>query len=171
MEPIGIEQLTPGEEVISVNRKLQLLFLWFAPVLAGFTLGYALQSGLLRAHSALTSVALLALWALLSHMVRAPEDSALRNAVTVNVPAFIVLLLLLHQAYSQGEFGSHIFGVMMQMYYLPVIALAARIAALGFPGRIDGWLLYTVSFALMLVVSYIGSAWKGASHSFAERLR
>jgi len=75
----------------------------------------------------------------------------------MQVPAFAVLLLVIYQVYVQGEFWPNAVGMMTQLYYLPVMALVARIARLFFDA-IGLGLIFSVGFAVMLVASLVGGA-------------
>ncbi|MBS4053523.1 MAG: hypothetical protein KGZ64_01960 [Thermaerobacter sp.] len=137
-------------------RTRLLMLLGLTPFLIGFVLNAAFLT-VLQAHFQLLSAVLLGLWGYLSYRLRNPQDSALKNAMLLQVPAFAVLLLVIYQAYLRGEFWPNAFGRLTQFYYLPVIPLAAQIARLFFDA-VGSWQLYTLGFALMFVASLVGGA-------------
>lgn len=77
----------------------------------------------------------------MSYKIRSPKDTALRNAISIHVPALAVFLLAMYQVYLRGEYWPNALGILTQFYYLPVIALAARIVNL-FSDFIGAWQVY-----------------------------
>ena len=139
-----------------MKRTWLLLLVGLMPLLAGVALDAATPR-FSQSYSVLLSAALLGLWGYLSYKVRRPQDTALTHAIMMQVPAFAVLLLVIYQVYVQGEFWPNAVGMMTQLYYLPVMALVARIARLFFDD-IGLGLMFLVGFAVMLVASLVGGA-------------
>lgn len=133
-----------------------LLLVGLTPFLAGVALNAAMMR-FLHTPSVLLSAALLGLWGCLSYRLRRPQDAALTHAIVMQVPAFAVLLLAIYQVYVQGAYWPNAFGILTQHYYLPVIALAARIAWL-FVDDLGSGLVFSVGFTAMFVASLIGGA-------------
>lgn len=156
---LGLLLEEPSEGVIGVKRSWLLLLLGFTPFMAGGVLDAAMRTGL-QANSVLISAVLLGMWGYLSYRMRSPEGTALTNAITMQLPAFAVLLLVMYQVYMRGEFWPNAFGILTQLYYLPVSSLAARIARL-FSDVIGLWEVYTAGFTAMFVASLVGGAYRG----------
>jgi len=125
---------------VAVNQSLKLLLLGLTPFVAGTALNAAIPT-VFQSFSVLHSTVLLGVWGFMSYKIRSPKDTALRNAISIHVPALAVFLLAMYQVYLRGEYWPNALGILTQFYYLPVIALAARIVNL-FSDFIGAWQVY-----------------------------
>ena len=125
-------------------KKLLLLLLGLLPL----AFGYGLNALMLGACYDVAlpygwiGVGMLAVWFLFGMLSRPLGDSAFQAVLVAHVPALIALALLLYQEWFLGRCWLNVFGMATQMFYLPLVNLAAKIAffasampAMGPPNR------------------------------------
>lgn len=134
-------------------KRVLLLLLGWLPLLAGAVMDDLMMRYMdVRPPYLLIGVGTLLVWALLgSFTVMLKEKPA--SLLPLNLPAAIVLLLLVVQDGVCKAYWSNWLGVYTQLFYLPLLNLA---------GRLGGWLfhtiwpLYLLCFLLLCGASYLG---------------
>ena len=122
--------------------------------------GYALHTLMLALPSTampyrVIALVCLLLWALAGYWLCGSLPVGQMSAVS-HGPAFLVLALLFFQELILGHYWSNIWGLLTQLYYLPVLELAAGITI--WSQRL--WPVYLTAFLLMYAAFYAGGCWR-----------
>lgn len=98
------------------------------------------------------SVVLLAGWGAIAFALYAEGDSAFWNTALLQIPAGVVLALLLYQELVRGAYWGNTAGVLTQVYYFPVLALGFSFTQAF--SRV--WPAYIACFVLMALAALVG---------------
>lgn len=97
----------------------------------------------------------LALWSLAAYALCKNVKKPLETLILFNLPAFIVLVLIIVQEVILGSYWSNFIGMMVQVFYLPVINIVSRLVVLVLR-KITMTPIYSISFVMMAGVASLG---------------
>lgn len=132
----------------------------FISGLTPFLIGYLLNLILLKLSSNVATISLIIgsvfflYWGLLGFAFSNFTSSKGYTLVICHLPALFVLLLILIQELINKQYWNNILGVATQYFYLPTIIVSSKITGLFSMSKM--WETYIISFALMIVVFYLG---------------
>jgi len=135
-------------------KKLLLLLIGLIP----FAIGYGLNALMLGAWYNGTlpygwiGAGMLAVWFVLGLLARPLSGTAFKSAVIAHIPALIVLALLLYQEWVLGQYWLNVFGLVTQLFFLPLVNLTAKIAF--FANTMPP--VYIMAFLLLFAVFWLG---------------
>lgn len=123
------------------------------PLPIGYVLNFMLMN--INLPLFLVNMFCLLLWGFLSCKLADKEHNILIQIIQMNLAGMIMLTLGVIQVVGFGRFFSNIFGILPQMYFLPMLSIAFTIITpfveIGTMG-----VTFLVEWIVMLVVSYIG---------------
>lgn len=100
-------------------------------------------------------VMMLLLWTFAAYVLCKKAKKPLETLILFNLPAFIVLALIMVQELILGSYWLNFFGLLTQVFYLPIISIASRIAGMTLK-TITMTPVYSISFVLMAGVASLG---------------
>jgi len=141
-------------------KKLILFFLGLIPFVLGFLINsWLMQNQNLVFPSKLIGLIFLSFWLLIGFATSEFEKTLLKSTLIVNLPAFLMLLLIMYQEIILGHYWANIIGIAAQFYYLPLINIASSVYRIF--SFLTSGITYTrwvclVGFLLMFASYYLG---------------
>lgn len=141
-------------------KKLKILLLAASPFAIGYLLNYAmLQFNWFSSVFLFLINSLFFLYWFYVGYLSAEHTKFVREAILVgNSFAFLSIALILFQELVLGRYLTNIIGLLPQMFYLPTVALMARVVSrlLFFLNTHYTWVIFIFSFIAMVAVYYGG---------------
>lgn len=113
----------------------------------------------------LIGIILLVSWLIIGFISSKFKKSRLRSTIIINLPAFLMFLLLIYQEVINGQYWSNLIGDVTQLYFIPLFNISSSIAGLLMiftPWPITVWLSSLIAFSLMFAAYYLGSYLRSA---------
>ena len=132
-------------------RKIFPFLLGLTPFLLGWSLDKIMLLGILPPLFWL-SFAMLALWFWFGRLACRGSGSPFPALLLLNLPAALVLILVLIQELIRGAYWFNPVGLLSQLFYLPMLNLSFTFTA--WASRV--WPAYVLSFLLMTGASLLG---------------
>lgn len=137
-------------------KRIVLFLLGLIP----FMLGYQMSSWLMQNQDSvlpfkLIGILFLIFWILVGFITSKFEKTPLMTSIILNLPAFLVLLLIMYQTIIVGQSWSTLFGWAIQLYFLPLINISSFIVGRLF-FYVHMWSACLVAFLLMFASTYLG---------------
>ncbi len=88
------------------------------------------------------------------------DKTPLKSAILVNLPALIMVLLIIFQGVILGRFWPNLFGIATQYFYLPLINISSLIV--GFFYALTGWSISIVEIGIVSFLLMVGSYYLGS---------
>jgi hypothetical protein len=145
----------PEKQEVIIVKKLLLLIIGLLP----FAVGYGINALMLGPYYDVAlpygwiGVGMLAVWFVLGALTRRLGGTAFQSALIAHIPALIVLVLLLYQEWILGQYWLNIFGLVTQLFFLPLINIAGMLAFFAHTLPV----VYIVAFLLMFAVFWLGA--------------
>ncbi len=132
--------------------KRMILLLWgLVPFGVGFLINVLLMKNLILPFK-IIGIAFLLGWGLLGFLTNSNGKTIVKTAVFANLPAFVVLLLILYQEIKLGHYWMNLFGIATQFFFLPLLNISFSLTF----WEQHVWPAYIVSFILMCVAFLLG---------------
>ncbi len=154
-------------------KKLVLFLLGLIP----FVLGFLMHSWMMENMDSvlpykLIGFVFLGFWIVLGFLTSDFAESQIRSAMIINLPAFLVVLFIVFQEIILGYYWTNLFGLAMQLFYLPLINISGSLIGMFLrytPWSITGWLSCIVGFLFMFGSYYLGSCFIKRHESYSYR--
>lgn len=150
-------------------KKVILFILGLTP----FVLGFLMNSWLMKNQNSvlpfkLIGIIFLLYWVLVGFTTCKFGKTPLKSAIIANLPAFLMLLLILFQEIVLRRYWANMFGIVTQFYYLPLVNISSSIV--GFLFSLIGWgihftLVSLISFLFMFGSYFLGSYFKNRKNT------
>ncbi|MFY3792333.1 hypothetical protein ACOQFO_11725 [Ureibacillus sp. MALMAid1270] len=138
-------------------KKLVLILIGFIPFVIGLQMNTWLMENQDRVLPfEIIGIVFLIFWILVGFITSKFEKTPLKTAIIINLPAFLVLLLIMYQSIILGHTWPNLFGLATQMYFLPLVNISSKIIGILF-FYVHIWSASLLAFLLMFVASYFGS--------------
>lgn len=139
-------------------RKLIVLIAGFSPLPIGYGINLFINkstSTKLSMILSFISILFFLYWGLLGFVSRRFIKATAKTSALIicNLPAFIVLILILIQELINKSYWSNDWGIVTQFFYLPTIPISSYVTPVFLHYM---WQIYIVSFALMIITFYLG---------------
>lgn len=146
-------------------KRLILFLLGLTPLALGFWMNsWMMNNPNNMLPYKLIGIVFLVFWFVIGFKTCKFEETTLKSAAIVNLPALLMVILLIFQELILGQYWMNLFGTITQFYYLPLVNISASIEGIfGFfiPGLvIHMWSTFLIGFFLMLASYYLGSHFK-----------
>ncbi|CAM5199965.1 putative protein OS=Ureibacillus acetophenoni OX=614649 GN=SAMN05877842_11742 PE=4 SV=1 [Ureibacillus acetophenoni] len=137
-------------------KKLVLILIGLIP----FVIGIQMSEWLMQHQDRvlpfkIIGIVFLIFWILVGFITSKFEKTPLKTAVIINLPAFLVLLLIMYQSIILGHSWPNLFGWATQMYFLPLNNISSYIIGILF-FYVHMWSACLLAFLLMFAASYFG---------------
>ncbi len=143
-----------------MSNTAKLLGAGVLPLAVGFAFNYLILYLPLPGFLLLPiELALLVLWGYLAFKLSTPEKNPFAQSLMLCVFGLLMLALVLYQELCLGRYFANIVGFGTQMYFLPLLTLAAQITVpvmRSFMEVIRVWPAYIVVWILMFAASCAG---------------
>ena len=139
-------------------KKMILFLLGLIPFVFGFLMNsWLMQNQNIVLASKLIGIIFLIFWILVGFITFKLEKTPLKSAIIINLPAFLILLLIIYQEIILAQYWSNIFGLATQFYYLPLINISSFLISIFLPLTSFGiWSESLIAFLLMFASYYLG---------------
>lgn len=136
-------------------KKMILFLIGIIP----FMLGFLMNSWLIQNPNSilpfkLIGIIFLVFWILVGFITCKFEKTSYLSAVTIHLPAVLVLLLIMYQDMILGQFWPNMIGLATQFYYLPLTNISSFIFGGGL--YVQMWTASVMAFLLMYGSYYLG---------------
>jgi hypothetical protein len=136
-------------------KKLVTLIAGFSPLPIGYGINYLCINNIMWTKLTLDLISFIFFlcWGLLGFVLCKFVKTKTNALIICNLPAFIVLILILIQELIHKKYWSNDWGVATQFFYLPTIKISSYVTP---DFMYYMWQTYIVSFTLMIIVFYLG---------------
>lgn len=127
-----------------------------------FVLGFLMNSWLMQNQNSvlpsnIIGIIFLIFWVLVGFITCKHGKKRLTSTITINLTAFLILLLIMYQEAILDRYWSNIFGWSTQIYYLALINISSFLLGIFLPSTTVGiWPESLIAFLLMFASYYIG---------------
>ncbi|TCK92667.1 hypothetical protein EDC19_1820 [Natranaerovirga hydrolytica] len=145
-------------------KKVILFLLGVIPLV----LGFLIHTWMMKNQNSvlpfkLIGIIFLLFWVWVGFITCKFERTPLKSAIIANSLAFLMLLFILFQEIILGRYGANMFGIVPQLYYLPLVNISSSIVGLLY--SLMGWgmqvsVISLMSFLFMFGSYYLGSYFK-----------
>jgi 4-amino-4-deoxy-L-arabinose transferase-like glycosyltransferase len=136
-------------------KKLVILIAGYSPLPIGYGINYLCINNIMwtKLTLDLISIFFFLCWGLLGFVFCKFVKTKMSALIICNLPAFIVLILILIQELINKKYWSNGWGIATQFYYLPTLRIGSFVTPDFMPYM---WQTYIVSFTLMIIVFCLG---------------
>ena len=145
-------------------KKLLAFIAGFSPLPIGYGINYLCINNIMWTKFTLDLIScfFFLYWGLLGFVFCKFVKTKMSAITFCNLPAFIVLILILIQELINKKYWNNEWGIATQFFYLPTIRISSYVTP-DFMHYM--WQTYIVSFALMIIAFYLGCYIRGKTKS------
>lgn len=138
-------------------KKMVPLALGFTPLLFGLFIDWYIMTDLtIPIPFSLFEILTLGLWFWYARRFCGGAQHPRQALILLNLPALLMLILVLLQLLVSHLFWDNFFGVVGQLFFLPLISLSGRILLLTGTRTLSTLPCFCISFLLLIGVSILG---------------
>lgn len=146
-------------------KRLVLVLLGLIPLALGFWMNsWMMNNPNNMLPYKLIGIVFLVFWFMIGFITYNFEKTPLKSAAIANLPALLMLIVIIFQELVLGKYWMNLFGAATQFYYLPVVNISGsiqRIFSFLIPGLvINMWSTFLIGFFLMISSYCLGSRLK-----------
>lgn len=97
----------------------------------------------------------LAFWLLVGFLTAKFNNTPLKSAIIINLPALFILLIIMFQDIIAAEFWTNAFGRATQYYFMPLLNLSSSVVGVFLTVHV--WSASFIAFLLMFAAYYLGA--------------